>query len=222
MKELNKREWCVAVVCFALIAMAGCSKKSSQGDAVVQGTVTVDGVLAERGTVTFIPVQDGPVGMGTIDEKGTFSLRVGQGNFNDPNQSMIPSGEYVVTVVVNEPAAAPAPVEGDEVVGPPAPGPRLTAAKYASKEATDLKYTVKSGRNVFPLELESSANDPLPEATEDDKAAVEYVEAESAETQPESDSEPGEESVKPQDAATSESEASGTEPAVPSTEEVSQ
>ena len=65
----------------------------------------------------------------------------------------IRSGEYIVTVVVNMPSVK------DEAVGeggPPKPGTRLSAQKYADEATSDLRVTVKPGRNVLPLELEGA------------------------------------------------------------------
>ena len=153
----------VSIACsvFAMfVAVTGCGTNRSSADAIVQGTVTIDGVLAPRGQVTFHPVATGPVATGPIHGDGSFSLRIGQGDMANPDESKINSGEYVATVVVNEPADKSATVgEG----GPPLAGKRLTAIKYALKETSGLKFTVKPGRNVFPIELEGSQNDPPPE-----------------------------------------------------------
>jgi hypothetical protein len=147
------------------LAAAGCSNDQSGANAVVQGTVTIDGALASRGQVTFYPIKDGPVATGPIHQDGSFSLRVGQGNMANPDESKIDSGEYVATVVVNEPANTSETVgEG----GPPLAGKRLTAIKYSQKETSGLKFSVKQGRNVLSIELEGSQNDTPPEAPQRD------------------------------------------------------
>jgi hypothetical protein len=154
--------WSLLAVC---LAIAGCSNDKSNADAVVQGTVTINGVLANRGQVTFYPAQSGPVATGPIHQDGSFSLRVGQGDMANPDESKISSGEYIATVVVNEPAN-PTSTVGDG--GPPLAGKRLTAIKYSQKETSGLKFSVKPGRNVFTLELEGSQNDPPPALPEHD------------------------------------------------------
>jgi len=135
---------------FALCC-AGCHSKL---DSSVQGTVTINGELTDHGTIAFHPVSGGATAYGSIAKNGSYSLRVGQGKLNDPDASQIPSGEYVVTVVVNELAQ-----NGETMgaAGPPKPGPRLTAEKYSSKETSPLRATVKQGPNILPLDLESSA-----------------------------------------------------------------
>jgi hypothetical protein len=159
------------------LLLAGCGDSSS--NAIVQGTVTIDGVLAPRGQVTFHPVSNGPIATGPIHKDGSFSLRVGQGNMANPDESTIAPGEYVATVVVNAPAdEASAVGEG----GPPLAGKRLTAIKYSRKETSGLKYTIKKGRNVVQLELEGSQNDPPPEVEEEADGA-EDTEATDAEAE---------------------------------------
>lgn len=130
-------------------AWAGCGGP----DSTVQGTVTIDGQLARRGSVVFHPVGGGPAAYGSIDDKGSYALRIGQGEATDAN-SEIDSGEYIVTAVVNMPSTRSKNVAD---TGPPDPGARITAQKYANKETSDLRVTIKSGPNVIPLELESAS-----------------------------------------------------------------
>ena len=158
------------VLIAVLAAPLGCGGPSASYDSTVQGTVIVDGELAGRGRVMFHPVDDGPPAYGNIFDNGTYSLRVGQGDLDDVDGGKLKSGEYIVTVVVNMPSAHSATV-GDG--GPPTPGARLTAAKYADKGTTDLRATVKPGPNVIPFELEGA------EVMEED--VVEEVAAESSE-----------------------------------------
>ena len=154
----------------------------------MQGSVTIDGQLANQGTVVFHPVDEGPTAYGSIDENGSFSLRVGQGDLEDANASAVPVGEYIITVVVNMPSRM------DETVaesGPPTPGARLTGAKYADKETSDLRRVVKVGHNVVPLELEAAtehaAESPETSAAEDvaeDASPLEKAEVSSAVEEP--------------------------------------
>jgi hypothetical protein len=144
------------------LALGGCGKGSNARNALVQGNVTIDGELARRGSVTFYPSGDGPVATGQILADGSYSLRIGQGNMGDPDASKIFSGEYVATVLVNDPADKSQTIsEG----GPPVAGPRLTAIKYSRKETSGLVFAVKPGRNVFSLVLEGAASDPPTDGT---------------------------------------------------------
>jgi hypothetical protein len=129
-------------------------------DSTVQGAVTIDGELANRGTVIFHPVGKGAPAYGDIRKDGTYSLRVGQGDLSNADGGQLASGDYVVTVMVT---SAPPGDTGDL----PMPGPRVTAAKYREKSTSDLKVSVKPGPNVVPLDLEGAAAEPPSAAVEE-------------------------------------------------------
>ena len=138
-----------------LLFGVGCVGCHSKVDSMAQGTVTIDGELADHGTVAFHPTSGGALAYGNIAKDGSYSVRIGQGKLNNPDASMIPSGEYVVTVVINQ-AAQKGETMGD--AGPPKPGPRLTAEKYSATQTSPLRVTVKQGMNVLPLDLESASH----------------------------------------------------------------
>jgi len=141
-------------------------------NATVSGTVTIEGILAESGIVTFHPVAGGQPAMGNIHSDGSYSLRSGQGNLSDPDGGTIASGGYVVTVASN------APFEKDEVIGvggPPMPGPSLVANKYRSSATSDLKQVVKPGPNVLVLNLEAAAVEEVTADQEAEPAKVELA-----------------------------------------------
>jgi hypothetical protein len=118
--------------------VAGCSSGGS-----VTGTVTLDSTPLKRGTVTFHPTFHGPTAIGGINADGTYELAIG-------NDRSIPPGEYVVTVESMEAASSESSADPRK---PPAPPKRLTPQKYANKDTTDLRVTVKAGSNKVPLEL---------------------------------------------------------------------
>ena len=150
----------LAIVVFVL-GLQGCKQSGNQYDATVQGSVTIDGELAHSGTVTFNPAKKGPVATGRVFENGSYTIRTGQGDLSDPDRGSIMSGEYVVTVTVTGP---PDTERAKEEGGPPAAGPRLMADKYAAKDTSDLKFTVKPGANVINLKLDGPwANPPKEE-----------------------------------------------------------
>jgi len=154
--RLKQFRTCLLVI-LATSSLTGCSEEADSRDAVVQGNVTVDGELATSGAVMFHPIADGPIATGQIHGDGSYSLRIGLGNYGDADKSKIFSGDYVATVLVNAPADRSQTInEG----GPPVGGPRLTALKYAKKETSGLAFSVKPGRNVFPLAVEGSDSDP--------------------------------------------------------------
>jgi hypothetical protein len=146
--------------CLLVAAIIGCGGP----DATVQGTVTVGGEIAHQGTVQFHPVKGGPTAYGNIADNGSYSLRVGQGDLSDPNAGMVQSGEYIITVVVNMPSTRN---QALGEAGPPEPGARLSAEKYATKESSNLHATVNPGANVVPLELDRATAEVNDEAVAD-------------------------------------------------------
>jgi hypothetical protein len=161
---MNTRSFGLIVFVFVAVGAGylGWRAMQAEYDSTVQGAVTIDGELANRGTVIFHPSGEGAPAYGDIRQDGTYSLRVGQGDLSDADGGQLASGDYVVTVMVT---SAP-PGDASDL---PMPGPRVTAAKYREKSTTDLKVNVKPGPNVVPLDLEGAAADPPPaedEATE--------------------------------------------------------
>jgi len=171
MLRCRKLAWLICLACL------GCGGPSSSYDATVEGTVTVDGQLAKRGRVVFHPLDEGPVAYGNIFPNGSYSIRVGQGDLSDVDGGEVPSGDYIVTVVVNMPSS-----EGEAVSdgGPPKPAARVTAAKYADKATSDLRAAVKPGRNVVPLELTSAV---AAEAESQDSDTGASIETDTVETE---------------------------------------
>lgn len=171
----------------AMIVATGCGGPAYEYDAVVTGTVTIDGELANAGTVTFHPANGGMVAIGRIHPDGSYSLRTGQGNLREEDGGTVVPGEYIVTVSITGP-----PVESVQVIpgAPPIPGPSLVAAKYAAKDTSDLKYTVQAGSQIIILELERAESPPpaedSPEAAagEQDTVPGAGSEAEPAEVEP--------------------------------------
>jgi hypothetical protein len=178
----------------ALIAIAGCAGQGSVGDATVQGSVTVDGQLAPRGTVAFHPVEAGPVAIGTIDANGSYALRIGQGNPKDINSSLIRSGEYQVTVVVTAEPDRESRIADD---GPPRPGPRLAAAKYANKTTSGLSQTVKKGPNLINFALDGAWADE--NQTNDETDANDETDTSDEQPQTDEQTETTNEATTPQD-----------------------
>ncbi len=129
-----------SLVCFSLlVVLPGCG---GVYDASVTGVVTLDSTLITRGTVSFIPSGTGPQAYGLVAEDGSYSLMTGRENG-------LPSGDYTVTVVANEPSTP------DPNGGPPTPGKTITPAWYRTKKTSDLKVTLEPGSNTINLELKS-------------------------------------------------------------------
>lgn len=148
----------------SLAIVVGCGGPVNEYDSTVTGTVTIDGDLAPSGTVTFQPVgKSGKIAIGRIHPDGSYSLRTGQGDLQQVDGGTVVSGDYIVTVSVTAP---PADDSHLKTGGPPIPGPSLVAAKYATKETSDLKFAVKPGPQVIVLELtRAEAATPSEETT---------------------------------------------------------
>lgn len=148
----------------AMFVAVGCNGPAHEYDAIVAGTVTVDGELANSGTVTFHPAKagQGKVTVGRIHPNGSYSLRTGQGDLRDVDGGTVVPGEYIVTVSITGP-----PVAGSQAVegGPQAAGPSLVAAKYSDKETSDLKRIVAAGSQIINLELDAAETAPSGDAT---------------------------------------------------------
>jgi|GEM_PF-1502652 len=157
MNYFNRLQIVSGICLICLAGLSGC-ESGKKRNATVQGTVTIDGVLAKSGNVAFHPSGDVPAAYGTIHRDGTFALRIGRGNPRDPDHSKISSGSYVATVTIRGPSTP------DEKLGegtPPKPGVRLSAAMYSNKKTSGLAYTVKSGMNVINIEVESATEEEL-------------------------------------------------------------
>lgn len=164
----RSRGFLIIVLIAAGVGYVGWGAMQVRYDSTVQGAVTIDGELANRGTVIFHPVGKGAPAYGDIRKDGTYSLRVGQGDMSDADGGQLASGDYVVTVMVT----STPPVGASDL---PMPGPRVTAAKYREKSTTDLKVSVRPGLNVVPLDLEGASADPPP--TEEEKSEPASVDA---------------------------------------------
>jgi hypothetical protein len=113
-------------------------------DATAVGTVTLDGKIVPRGTVSFAPIKGGPIANGLIGENGSYTAQTGR-------EAGLPAGEYQVTVFATE---LPAPERVKPGVPPP-DGKPITPEWYRSSKTSGLKYTVERGKNKIDLELTS-------------------------------------------------------------------
>lgn len=135
----------------ALVAAPGCGRSLPAG---VSGQVILDGKPLATGLVTFFPTTAGPVAYAAIGSDGRYAAQTGSTRGLEP-------GEYVVTVAANgPPGSTPAP--------PPPPAaagnrprytepmlPIITPPKYATRDTTPLRATVKPGGQTLDFELRS-------------------------------------------------------------------
>jgi hypothetical protein len=129
--------FCVALGGILLISGCGESYDSS-----IEGTVTLNGQVVPAGLVAFHPVSPGPAAYAVIEQDGSYAVRTGR-------EASLPSGEYQVSVVANEPPTIERSAQG----GPPPPGKDITPAWYRSKETSGLLFKIEPGSNEINLEL---------------------------------------------------------------------
>jgi hypothetical protein len=129
-----------------LLLWACCAGCGGASLAPVTGTVTLDGKPLERGTVTFLPVQDGQIGYGSIQPDGRYTVETGTGAARAKG---LATGEYRVAVV-----ATGDPPKTDPR-GPEQPPPLLVPAKYTQADTSGLRYTVAPAGGKFPIALQS-------------------------------------------------------------------
>jgi hypothetical protein len=122
------------VCCLLLIGCGG------PHDAYVSGTVTVDGKKIDCGIVSFYPTGGGAAAYSDVFPDGSYRLKTG-------SRKGLAPGEYIVTIVAIRVGAS----ESDEL----AAGERLTPERYARTETSDLRRTVKPGKNDIDLALTS-------------------------------------------------------------------
>lgn len=135
------RKWLgFAAISCLLVVVVGCG---GSYNASVHGTATLNGTALQSGTIKFIPQQAGPSAYGNIDSNGSYSIMTGR-------EAGLPAGDYVVTVVSNEPST---PNSNPSL--PPAPGKPITPAWYREPAKSPLKYTVAPGKNEINLDLTS-------------------------------------------------------------------
>ncbi len=129
-------------LCLLILALPSTVGCGGVHDSYVTGAVTLDSKPLPRGTISFSPVQSGPTAYGLIVNDGSYALKTGR-------EASLPSGEYVVVVVANEPSVA------KEDGALPTPGKPITPLWYRSAKTSPLKITVNSGNNQIDLELTS-------------------------------------------------------------------
>jgi hypothetical protein len=130
-----------AALVFIAASLTGCG---SRYDASVKGAITLDGKPLPRGTVKFVPQGSGPAAYGSIDSDGSYSIMTGR-------EKGLPIGDYIVTVVANEPST-----QGSNPSLPPAPGKPITPQWFRDQAVSPLKYSVKPGKNEIDLDLTST------------------------------------------------------------------
>jgi hypothetical protein len=148
------------VSCAVLLSAAGCGRS---GPAVqpVDGTVLLDGQALEGATVGFAPLDEKALpAVGLTRPDGRFRVTSTGGG---PPEAGAVVGEYVVVVSKQEVEGTGSTViEGDTAPGPSTTYPKqprvtdIVPSAYGRADTSNLRATVKPGRNTFRFELEST------------------------------------------------------------------
>jgi hypothetical protein len=130
--------WLLGVL---VVSATGCG---GSYDATIAGRVTLDGQAVNRGTVAFHPTGGGPAAYARVSDDGSYYVRTGR-------EEGLPSGEYVATIVANEPPAE----AHTKLGGPPPPGKPITPAWYRTIKTSGLEFKIEPGDNQCNLDLTS-------------------------------------------------------------------
>jgi len=131
--------WLSILLWLYVAAVGGCNGNLP---ATVTGQVTLNGTPIPHGAVVFYPIAGGPAVHGQIQSDGRYELRTG-------TAKGLQVGEYAVTVMHRrgQPHMGMTPAQIDAL--------DITPTKYRSRESTDLKFTINSGKNEINIPLQS-------------------------------------------------------------------
>lgn len=119
----------------------GCG--SGAKTATVTGKITFEGSPVKAGTIAFVP-SDGIPYQGDIQSDGSFRV------------DNVPVGDVIVVVNppgVEDPNKHMRIKDPNQAPPPPAAPPPPFPTKYNEIATTDLRYTVKSGENIYNPEM---------------------------------------------------------------------
>ncbi len=122
-----------------LVPFSGCGGKPAQ----VSGTVSVDGVPLDTGTIAFVPSGQGMRATALIESDGSYEVRTNR-------ETGLDTGHYKVAISARE-------VVKPEGGGLPMPGEYLVPRQYGNTETSGLEYTIEEGSNVIDINLQSDA-----------------------------------------------------------------
>ena len=143
------REATAIAVCLCAILSSGCGGSSGPERAVVRGTVTLDGVPVDTGTIVFLPGDgvQGPSAGGEI-RKGAFELPRDVGPVPGMHRIEIRATRQEGTSTI---AGAPGAESGPSAGGTVDKVVMYIPAKYNTKST--LKEEIKSGENDLTFAL---------------------------------------------------------------------
>ena len=127
----------------SFLLLAGCRGSGHLETVPVSGTVTLDGKPLAQGTVTFAP-EMGRAATGAIQPDGSYTLKT----YKPGDGALL--GKHRVAVVAREvlPSNGPEPYRA---------GRWLIPVFYSDSAQSGLSFEVKPGKNVYDIELFSTA-----------------------------------------------------------------
>jgi hypothetical protein len=149
--ETAPRIYISALACAAIVVLTagGCGGPENVGR--VSGTITLDGQPLPGAVVQFQPLEGNAPSGGITDSSGRYTLR-----YTREHEGAV-IGEHEVRISTY--------AAGDSEADPPKPEvPEKLPAKYNTK--TELKASVKSGRNTLDFALESGGDIVTPRDVE--------------------------------------------------------
>jgi hypothetical protein len=136
-----KLKFLTAIFGIALaISLTGCGG----GKGVLRGSVSYKGIALKQGSITLIS-NDGNHAAGQIDPNGNYEVF-----------DVIP-GDYKIGIISTMDTGAPAPSPEDikKMKGGAGGGMKSAIPEhFGDPERSGLKYTVKSGSNEYPIDLQ--------------------------------------------------------------------
>lgn len=129
----------VSLLC---LTFTGCSPSRTSAGATASGTVTIEGVPLDSGTVAFSPVGRGSSAFGRIASDGTYHVET------DARTVGLAPGDYQVAIYYE-------PTETEDADGNLIVGQNPVAKKYGDFDRSGLTVTAKAGENTFDFDLEA-------------------------------------------------------------------
>lgn len=124
------------------ILLAGCGGSGKGPAGTVAGKVTFQGAPLAEGNITFVKVGGGGSGAGVIETDGTYSATGVEGG--------MPTGDYVAVLVPPEVTIDRGPNTSPEKAFKEM---KTIPGKYRSDVTSDLKVTIREGRNDFNIDM---------------------------------------------------------------------
>lgn len=125
----------------ACLALTGCGQGRSTAGATASGTVTIEGVPLDGGTVAFSPLGRGSSAFGRIGPDGTYHVET------DARTIGLAPGDYQVAIYYE-------PSETEDEQGNLIVGTNPVARKYGDFDRSGLTVTAIEGDNTWDLNLD--------------------------------------------------------------------